>query len=118
MFGPRPTGGEPPEGKFGPGMIGHATRALIGLFVAAAGISWAFSAHESTALLMVGILAIVFVVFFVGILLFARKYPDIAALGGSEWRQYQETLMGAKDPKIIDASPNVEPPVMLPPRVP
>ena len=112
--------GEPPSGgRFGSGVVGHTSHAMIVVAAASGGISWAMSGNPWFALGIVGILSGVFAIYLVGTWIFSHLHPDLSALGGSEWRRFQELQMGAQGfPVIPPSMPMADPHVLPLPREP
>jgi amino acid transporter len=102
--------------RLGAGVVNLTTTAFIAFCVAAAGISWALSRDPYLALAVVGVMAFVGLVYFVGTWIFADKHPDQAALGGSWWLKFRELQIEAKgQPDLQVLPPSTDPLQPLPP---
>ena len=99
-------GGENSAGvRLGAGVVYLTTAAFIAFCAAVGGVSWALSRDPYFALAVVGLLAVVIIIFFLGTWKFADKHPDQAALGGSWWFKLRELQIEAKGKPAIDALP-------------
>ena len=81
--------------KFGSGVLGRSSVALGVLLVAV--IVGAARLHSDWAIFgMVALGAVIFFVWFIKVLKFAREHPDVTVLEGGEWSSYQRFQAAAK----------------------
>src|SRR2546427_9769397 len=87
--------------RFGPGVVGKATVALVAMFGVLAVVAWRLIGaplEVILALLVVALLAVgTFAWFFRRTMAFAEKHPAQALLEGIELVRWQETAVAAKN---------------------
>jgi len=101
--------------RLGGGVLINTTHVMLGIFAAAVGIAWALSSVPLYALGVIGILALLVIVFLLGSWRFADLNPDQAAMGGSEWRRFREAQLAAKHHKDVPALPPTTDPLQVAP---
>jgi hypothetical protein len=91
--------------RLGSGVVGRTSSVALMAMIAFGVIG--YSLKEPLYLLILAlIMAVVFAGYFIGILRFANKNPDLALLEGAELVHWRQIEMAAKDPKLVtqDAS--------------
>jgi hypothetical protein len=96
--------------KLGPGVVGNSTFAILALCIAAPGIAWALRDYPSAALIGIGLIAAVVVLYFIGTWIYAHLHPDHALMGGAELLQLRQMQMAAPGTPVIEGSPIVADP--------
>jgi hypothetical protein len=82
--------------RLGSGVLGKSAIA-IGILIAVGGIA-VFRLHSDTAILIaLGLIVIVFFLWFFPVLRFCKDNPAAALLDGAEWQGYQRLQMEAKN---------------------
>jgi hypothetical protein len=109
----------PTRVQIGGGVVINTTHAFLALCAAAGVIAWGLNGAPAFALALIGILAVILVIFLLGTWRFADRHPDQAALGGSSWLKFRQLQMEAKDtPEIPPLPPTTDPKKPLPPTDP
>lgn len=103
--------------KFGAGVIGKTAPVAAALLVPILAAMYFLSAFPWMVFTL-AVLAALIVAGFIGLAFwYANKHPDFAVLEGGELVRYREIELAAKDPDIIDITPegstNIEPPKAL-----
>jgi hypothetical protein len=96
--------------KLGSGVVGKVTNGLLGLFALLVVIALGLKGDIPSLLLIAGIGVTVFLLFAIGVAIYAIKFPNLAALEGADLVRWRQMDMAAGDPKIIDGTANTLPP--------
>jgi hypothetical protein len=81
--------------RLGSGVLGKSAIGM-GILVAVGGIA-VFRLHsDSSILIALGMIALVFFIWFFPVLRFCKDHPDAALLDGAEWTGYQRDRVAAK----------------------
>jgi hypothetical protein len=97
--------------KLGNGVVGKTTNAIMALLAFLSVVAFRIS---QDMLLYIGAAgALIFLIYFAVVIVFAKKYPNIAALEGAELIAWRQMDMAASDPKIIEGAPNTAPPPQI-----
>ena len=92
--------------KLGSGVLGKSAIA-IGIFIAVGGVA-VWRLHSDAAIIgTIGILAVIFLLWFFPVMRFVEKHPDAALLEGAEWTGWQRFQAAAKG--YIPQAPEREP---------
>lgn len=93
--------------KLGNGVVGKATNALIALIALMAVI--AYRSNPDMQIYILGTAVFVFLIFFIAVMIFAVKHPNIAVLEGAELIAWRQMDMAASDPNVIGGLINTSP---------
>jgi hypothetical protein len=91
--------------------VGHTTYVQIGVCAGVPAVAWALSGSPIIALCGIGLLVGGALAHNVGTWLFAGRYPDLAAAGGTEYRRLRELQMGAQGFSSIPEIPAISDPL-------
>ena len=92
--------------KFGSGVLGKSAIA-IGILMLAGAIAVGRLKTDSAILIALGIMALIFLLWFFPVMHFVQKHPDMALLEGAEWTGWQRFQVAAKGylPSAQDKQP-------------
>ena len=94
------------------GVVGRTTYAVVSLFLLLAVV--ASRASVDLLLYVAGLGVVTFLVYFIGVLMFATKHPAVAMMEGAELLHWQQAELAAKGtgpvppPAILPAPPTTE----------
>ena len=100
----------PDQLRFGAGVVGHTARVIIALCAAGGAVGLALSGTPAIALQIISVISGVVVVFMLGTWWFAHKHPDLAAMGGADFRKVREIQMAAQGHPRVPLMPGVADP--------
>lgn len=93
------------------GVVGRTTYAIVA-FLAVMAVAFSRASPEWVIWLAL-LTAIVFVIYFVGVLLFARRYPGVALLEGAELLRWEQTQLAAKGIGPLPPQPPLPAPIPI-----
>jgi hypothetical protein len=86
------------------GVVGKATYVAVAAILALGGIAWRV-ADSLQLLLAGGLIVLIFVLYFIGVLWFANRHPGVALLEGAELIQWRQMDIAGKSVRAIDNVP-------------